>query len=155
MTDAQIINPTTDVLVQHKLPFLLNLLNNLRAKANLPAMKSWKDSKAKIAAAIIKLHNEHVANVTQKIEAQPAKGAYDKKRNAPKAKPAPKPAKVKSVKASKTDKPRVAAGDSELLKYIAARGYTPKTARARFRSHNVEKVEGRYVLNAQVKKALE
>jgi len=152
MTDAQIINPTVDVLVQHKLPFLLNLLNNLRAKANLPAMKSWKDSKAKIAAAIIKLHNEHVANVAQKAETQPAEGAYDKKRNAPKAKPAPK---VKSVKASKTDKPRVAAGDSELLKYIAARGYTPKTARARFRSHNVEKVEGRYVLNAQVKKALE
>lgn len=151
MTDAQIINPTVDVLTQHKLPFLLALLNNLRAKSNLPAVKAWKESKAKIATAIIKLHNEHREQVTEKAPAAVAKGAYDKKREAPKTKPSP----VKSIKVAKETKPVKAAGDSELLKYIASKGFTPKTARNRFRTHKVKKVDGRYILNAEVKKALE
>ena len=161
MTDLQIINPTVEILTQHKLPFLLGLLNNLRAKSNLPPMKSWKDSKAKIASAIIKLHDAHKEAVTQKVPAAPAAGAYDKKRqsfvssgvafsSSPK-----KPAPVKSIKAAKEKKPAAPAGDSELAKYIASKGFTPKTARARFRTHKVKKVDGRYVLNAELKTALE
>lgn len=159
MTDAQIITPTVEILTQHKTPFLLNLLNNLRAKSNIPAAKSWKESKEKLAKEIIKLHEKHKEAVTTVAAPAVAEGAYDKKREAPKTKTPKqvkgKPAKVKSVKASKTDKPRVAEGDSELAKYIASKGFTPKTARARFRTHKVKKVEGRYILNAEVKKALE
>lgn len=153
MTDAQIINPTVEILCQHKLPFLITLHNNLATKLNSPTVKSWKDAKAKLAAKIIVLHNKHKEQVTTIAEPAAAEGAYDKKRNAPKpakaakaAKPAKQPKEKKPVKA--------AAGDSELLAFIKSKGFTPKTARNRFRQHKVKKVEGRYVLNAETKKAL-
>lgn len=148
MTDT-ILSPNATVLAARDLKFLVALHNNLATKLNLPVLKSWKESKAKLATRIVKLQEQQAEAVTKVIPPAAATGAYDK------ARLEPKPAKVKSVKASKTDKPRVAAGDSDLLKYLASKGFTPKTARARFRSHKVKKVDGRYVLNAEVKKALE
>lgn len=145
-----ILDPNLQVLVARDTKFLVALHNNLAEKLNLPAIKSWKESKEKLGKKIMAMQEKQAEAVTKVIPPAAATGAYDKARNAPKA-----PAKVKSVKASKTDKPRVAAGDSELLKYLASKGFTPKTARARFRSHKVKKVDGRYVLNAEVKKALE
>lgn len=154
MTDLQIVNPTVETLTQHKLPFLVNLYNNLADKLEgVPHIKSWKDAKAKLAAKIIKLHEQHKAQVTQKADPAPAEGAYDKKRNAPKQPKATKAAKP--AKQSKEKAPvKATAGDSELLAYIKEKGFTPKTARNRFRQHKVSKVEGRYVLNAETKKAL-
>lgn len=147
MTDLQIVNPTVEILSQHKTPFLLNLLNNLRSKFDLKPAKAWKESKAKLCQEIIKLQSRQKDAVTTKAPAAIAKGAYDKKREAP---------KIKSIKAAKPERKPAKAdkGDNELLAFIKSKGFTPKTARNRFRSHKVKKVEGRYVLNAEVKAAL-
>lgn len=142
-TDAHVLNG-------RNIGFLLNLYNNLCKKLDRKGLSYWKESKAKLITKIIAIQAEVAKANTTVIKPAIAKGAYDKKRNGPKLNKKTPKAKATKVANKKPSTPR----NDELSKYIASKDLTPKQARARFRRNNVKKVEGHYVLNAEVKKAL-
>lgn len=150
-----LVSTSKEILETRSIAMLLALLNNLNAKLKAPAIKTWKEPKAKLIARIIKAQKAIAEANTHVIKPAVAKGADMSVHPTKKTKlrkQIEKAVKGKSTKAkTKTpSQPR----DTELSKYIIAQGFTPRNARIRFRRLRVKKVDGHYVLNAETKKAL-
>lgn len=151
-----LVSTSPTVLNAHKVPFLIGLFNNLQRKLNQPTIITWKESKDKLIVKIIKAQKAIAEANTTVVKPAVAKGAEMSKhptRTSKLRKNIEKAVKGKVVKAkgeTKTSAPR----DTELSKFLAAQGITPRNARIRFRKFKVKKVDGHYVLNADTRAAL-
>ena len=111
-------------------------LNALRAKAGMKPIKAWKESKAKLQAAIAKLE---AASHTKQTDAKLATAITNAKTKTS--------AKAKAKSDRGPGRPR----DEELAAYVKSQGYTGKSSRIAFRKAGLH---GPYTLNAQTKAAL-
>lgn len=151
------VSTSAEVLNGHKVPFLLNLLNNLNAKLKLEKINSWKESKAKLITKIIKAQKAIAEANTQVVAPAVAKGANMSKhptRTSKLRKSIEKAVKGKPAKTNGKAKTPSTPRDNDLTKYIIAMGQTTKWARGRFRKAKVKKVDGHYVKNAETIAAL-
>lgn len=151
-----LVSTSKEILETRSTAMLLALFNNLNTKLKQPVIKSWKEPKAKLIARIIKAQKAIAEANTHVIKPAVAKGADMSVHPTKKTKlrkQIEKAVKGKSTKSSKT-KTTSTPRDTELSKYLAAQGITPRNARIRFRRLKVKKVDGHYVLNAETKKAL-
>lgn len=114
----------------------LELLNTLRAANGKAPLKAWKDSKAKLEAAIAKESPKtlNVANELTDILKDVNKSLKDRDNKKPAKKDdVPAPAKPKKSVASKEGK-----STAQILKDF---GINPKVGRALLRRHGVERTE--------------
>lgn len=117
---------------------LLNTLNTLRAVKGMAPLKNWKDSRAKLEAAIVKL--------------DPPVGGHSKD-NAVVAKAIHQDGElVEVVKTKPSAKGK--AEPASFADFCAKHGLNQKVARAKLRKAGVGKTNGHYVINAAVTKAL-
>lgn len=117
---------------------LLNTLNVLRAAAGKPTLKSWKESRAKLEAAIEMLKPKIVKTVD---ETPIVKKAVAKAQDKPKTKE-----RLTKKAISRT---------SEFADWCRTQGINPKIARAKLRRAGVQKSkDGGYALTPKVKELL-
>ena len=134
----------------------LATLNALRTANGKSALKSWKESAAKLDAAIAALTPQIVKTVdlvpakkTSLAKASAILGTMMPKKT--KMKPA-KPGAVDRAKKSKDTKERngTTVRTNEFTDWCRANNVNPKIARARLRKAKVAKVNGHYNMTAKV-----
>lgn len=120
--------------------YTLATLNTLRAKNNMPPLKAWKESKAKLEAAISKLAAKAPLKEQLEVSAKPVKTPKDK------------PAK----KATKSTVTKKAKSEISISTIAEECNMDPKVARAKMRRKFGLKEEGKWPTSmAEIKKVLD
>lgn len=119
---------------------LLSALNVLRVRAGKPALKAWKESRAKLQAAYDLLNAKDIADFEKHDERKATDKAKVDRMYAPR--------KSATEKASpKVVVNEMSARQSDFAEWCRQNNVNPKVARARLRKAGIEKVNGRYDLN--------
>lgn len=121
----------TNILIHKERPMDLKHLNDLRTKLGMNPLKAWKESKAKLEAAITKAKAEvEKLQETKVTKLPPARAAG--------VDPAPKKAKLVTTKPEKAKKEKAERGAGSSEASIAAErlGMSPKAVRAKLRKLN-------------------